>query len=182
MGTRNKERIYNVRNAYCILIHSHSLSIARVECCRKMRQRNHWNGSCKQRVFFLFIFFLNVQAQWNLCALYIFLTCVPSKWSRKINSKWINRLDNGEEDIGSTTKKKIHQWNIHIHSTISKLFRAKLVLNLIYQRSFLYSSFSLAFSQLMPKLVVVLLWPPLFLFQCFKHYELFEANVNAQQR
>lgn len=52
------------------------------------------------------VFFLSVQTQWNLCALYIFLTCVPSKWSRKINSKWINRLDNGEEDIEPTTKKK----------------------------------------------------------------------------
>lgn len=62
----------------------------------------------------LFIFFLlNVQAHWNLCALYIFLTCVPSKWSRKINSKWINRLDNGEEDIGSTTKKNTPMRHTH---------------------------------------------------------------------
>lgn len=77
-------------------------------------------------------------------------------------------------------KKNTPMKHTHTQSTISKLFRAKLVLNLIYQRCFLYSSFSLAFSQLMPKLV--LLWPPLFLFQCFKHYKLFEANVNAQQR
>lgn len=87
-----------------------------------------------------------------------------------------------EKKTSNQQRKKIHQRNIHIHSTISKLFRAKLVLNLIYQRCFLYSSFSLAFSQLMPKLVVLLLRPSLFLFQCFKHYKLFEANVNAQQR